>query len=64
MSLSWVGGNTEELHSDVFIPSEHLLLSIIPQAATDQLILALKKNYFPHLQDTFMQEKKLISLNF
>lgn len=50
MPLSWVpeeqniGGHTQgELHSDVFIPHEHLLLSIIPQGTTDKLILALKK---------------------
>lgn len=43
-----IGGNTQgKLHSDVFIPNEHLLLSIIPQGTTDKLILALKKIIFP-----------------
>lgn len=53
MPPSWVpeeqniGGNTqEELHSDVFVPNEHLLLSIIPRGTTDKLILALKKREF------------------
>lgn len=43
--LGWeqnFGGNKKELFCEVFIPNEHLLLSIIPQATTDQLILALK----------------------
>lgn len=65
MPLSWVpeeqniGGHTpEELHSDVFMPNEYLLLSIIPQGTTDKLILALKKLFSPAWWILSLEEKK------